>query len=473
MAEVLIDLPTLDITVGEDRWRHEIGDIDGLATSIATFGLLVPILIDKEHKLIAGHRRLEAAKHLGLTTVPCRVIERDELDDLTKREMEYEENVRRKDFTWQEQVEALAALHRLKQEKYGESKQHVGGGWTLQDSADYAGLGLSSASRDIALADAMVKHPDIRGAKNKFAATKMALRLREQQILAELSARSSKAEFNLTHGDAVEWLTGLADESVDLIFTDPPYGIDYAQFDQTKPYPDIAEDILSLLTRVFKECYRVLGHDRVLLVWFDIRHYARLTTVLRDTGFFVYAHPIVWCKEGGSGMLPTRAHYARNYETLLYASKGTRELNAPGVFDWLILPKMTFDARVHPVQKPIVLLKRFIEQHSLPGELVIDPFAGSGSTIIAALQLKRKAAGCELDDNFYNAALLNIEESMKADATISLDDDAEITDFHQLKPGTLAWMTYWKNHPEDQDAMLTHARVIENGETEGTSQTDA
>jgi|SRR5215472_3580271 len=99
------------INIG-NRMRKYFGDIDGLANSLARHGLLTPIVLDNENNLVAGHRRLLAAKQLGWPDIPFRRVEA--LDAIARQELELEENLRRKDLEWQEEVVGLYKLYTAK-----------------------------------------------------------------------------------------------------------------------------------------------------------------------------------------------------------------------------------------------------------------------------------------------------------------------------------------------------------------------
>jgi len=103
-------VPINDIKV-KKRLRKEMGDINALAESMKRFGQISPILITKKNVLIAGGRRLEAAKTLGWTTINAVVAEIP--DELTKLEYELEENLQRRDFSPEEAAEASKKIHRL------------------------------------------------------------------------------------------------------------------------------------------------------------------------------------------------------------------------------------------------------------------------------------------------------------------------------------------------------------------------
>ena len=117
-----------DIIVGE-RYRKEFKNIDVLAQSIKEKGQLVPIIIDEKNNLIAGERRYKAHQMLQLPEIDA--IYMKDLNEYQKRDIEIEENIQREAFTWEEEVEAKAQLHKLKQQMYGAavSGHRVEGAW--------------------------------------------------------------------------------------------------------------------------------------------------------------------------------------------------------------------------------------------------------------------------------------------------------------------------------------------------------
>jgi ParB family chromosome partitioning protein len=102
----------IDEIVIRKRVRRNLGDIVPLMESMKKFGLMTPIIINKDNELIAGRRRLEAAKQLGWKTISATVVDKD--DPLEKIEMEVEENVQRRNFTTDELADAYTRIDRLK-----------------------------------------------------------------------------------------------------------------------------------------------------------------------------------------------------------------------------------------------------------------------------------------------------------------------------------------------------------------------
>jgi len=106
--------------------------------------------------------------------------------------------------------------------------------------------------------------------------------------------------------------------------------------------------------------------------------------------------------------------YASAYEIAFFAMKGRRELATPGKGNVFTVPRIPPQKKIHPTQKPSSLLRQIIEQSSLSGETVVDPYAGSGSTLVSAIETGRKCWGCELDPTKYNSACVFINDTLKA-----------------------------------------------------------
>ena len=160
----------VDVKVGE-RFRQTFDGIEELAASIQEFGLIEPIVCDENNNLIAGGRRLKAYQLLKMEVIEVKYI--NELNDLQKREIELEENLHRKDFTWQEEVIAKAKLHALKRQIHGAAvKGHDSKGWGISDTAKALDESPAKVSIDIALARGLKAFPELLKEKGKYAAIK-------------------------------------------------------------------------------------------------------------------------------------------------------------------------------------------------------------------------------------------------------------------------------------------------------------
>lgn len=453
------------------RQREYYGDLESLAMSIARVGQLVPIIVQKDNTLVAGARRLRAVKMLGQPSI--RAIYVDEADPVLLKEIELEENLRRKNLEWPEEVKALKELNELKRDLYGGAIKGYGGGWGLKETAEFTGTSIGKTSQDIQLAEAIETHPKLAKEKNKAQAWKAFKRLEEKAIQEELAKRVrveiKEGEQVIFNEKAEVWLPTLEDESADLVFTDPPYGKRFElKNNSMETYEDDPLDVMKLIEICANEWFRILKPDRACLVWFDMYHYQTVKDSMTNAGFHVSDFPFIWCKNV-PGPLPYDSLYAQGYETLLHCQKGSRSLNFPGQTNWHQWSIVQGTKKVHPTQKPLDMLQYFVEQHTLPGELVIDSFAGSGTTIAASILSDRRAMGCEMSKDFYNSAVIYIGDCITDKAKkIRTEETQKITilpsDFRELSPGTPEWLEYWQRNPDKQEEMMAYSKELREAE---------
>lgn len=406
MAKILIN----DIKVGS-RFREKFEDIEALAASIERFGLLNPIVIDENNELIAGERRLRAHQLLGKTEIEVKY--KKELTDLEKKEIELEENIQRKAFTWQEEVTAKKAIHQLKQDFHGAGvkgrKQE--GAWGMRDTAKALGESLGTTTMDIQLARGLKAFPELLKEKSKTAAFKK-MKLKQEAILHQALSERLKAKGVLAHPDIIHdsclnYMETMEPESVDLILTDPPYGIDIAkahtidrQACNDIKFEDGDFETMNLLDKAFALMYKVLKNERHMYLFCGIDKISTVIKLLEKHGFEVHNLPLVWDK--GSGSYPSQmTSYVHSYEVFLHVWKGPhRKLNGTPR-DIFQIKRAPSNKKIHPTEKPTELLRDLIEYSSHPGELVFDPFAGSGSTLEAAKEKNRRGLGVEMNDIYY------------------------------------------------------------------------
>ena len=200
--------------------------------------------------------------------------------------------------------------------------------------------------------------------------------------------------------DAVEWLKTLPDGCTDLILTDPAYESlekhrrvgTTTRLKQSKSSSNEWFDIFpnTRFEELAHELYRVLGNDRHCYIFCDQETMFVLKPVAERAGFRFWK-PIVWDKIAiGMGY-----HYRARYELVLFFEKGKRKLNNLAVPDVLAFKRV---ANGYPTEKPIGLMQTLIEQSSQPGEVVIDPFFGSGAALLASRRLGRSAWGTDTSE---------------------------------------------------------------------------
>lgn len=405
-----------DIIVGE-RYRKEFINIDTLAESISKNGLIHPITIDENNVLIAGERRYKACQMLKLEEVE--VNYRSDLTEAQKKEIEIEENIRREQFTWPEEVTAKAELHKLKQKIYGAavSGHLTEGTWKMQDTADALGESKSGVSQDIALARGLKAFPELLKEKNKSIAFKKMKEKQEKILQEELNKRMKEKGIishpDIIHGNCIEEMMKMPSESIDLILTDPPYGIDignaqtFGRSSLQKTYEDSDHATFDLLDKAIKEMYRVLKNDRHMYIFFAIDKYDSLVKLLIKHGFDVHHIPLIW--EKGSGSYPSQStSFVHSYEPFLHVSKGKRKLNGTPR-DVFPIKRVPSNVKIHPSEKPTELLRELIGFSTFPGEVVLDCFGGSGATAIASRECNRKSMVIERDLAFYEGICKRLE----------------------------------------------------------------
>ncbi len=194
--------------------------------------------------------------------------------------------------------------------------------------------------------------------------------------------------------DAVAWLRTLRPESVDLIVTDPAYESleKHRAVGTTTRLKAAWFDIFpnSRFPELFAEMYRVLKPNTHCYVMCDSET-AFVTKPMGEAAGFKFWKPLVFDKVSiGMGY-----HYRARYEFVLFFEKGSRQLNDLGVPDVLEFKRVRDG---YPTEKPVELCEVLITQSSQPGELVTDPFMGSGSAGVAALRNGRIFAGTDISE---------------------------------------------------------------------------
>jgi site-specific DNA-methyltransferase (adenine-specific) len=207
-----------------------------------------------------------------------------------------------------------------------------------------------------------------------------------------------QARFQLAHGDAVAWLEALPDASIDLVVTDPPYESlekhrAIGTTTRLKHSKASSNDWFSIFpnTRfpeLFEQVYRVLKKDRHFYLFCDPETMFVAKPLAEQAGFKFWK-PLIWDKKNiGMGY-----HYRARYECVLFFEKGKRKLRDLGIADIIQAPRINGG---YPAEKPPQVSEVLITQSTDPGQLVIDPFMGSGSVGVAAIRNGRAFRGNDL-----------------------------------------------------------------------------
>lgn len=392
-------------------------------------------------QLIVGERRTRAMQMLhekkipfyyGSELVPPNMIPivtiKDHLTRADLKQVEYDENKIREALLWQEDCEALAEIHRLRLEENPAQTRMDTARQLIEENVIDTHTNPVKLSVEIQRAQAITENlhnPTVANARNKTEAYNLILKGEEEKINASIARRriaasSTIPDIVIRKGNALELLPQLESGIADLIFTDPPFGIgaDSGGFRQRTVhhhnYEDTPENAKALAQSIILDGFRIAKPMANLWMFCDIDMFFTLREMCGRVGWVPFRTPIIWRKSMSEGMAPWQGKGPRRtYELLLYATKGQRGLLTSPV-DVLDEARVSRSERVHAAEKPVELLKTIIECSTLPGDFVLDPCCGSGSTLVAARDTKRTGLGIELDDTFYSTAMSNVYKEPSA-----------------------------------------------------------
>lgn len=348
----VVNLKIKDLKPYEKNPRKNDGAVEYVANSIKEFGFKVPIVVDKDNVIVAGHTRYKAAKKLGLKEVPAIVA-----DDLTD-----------------EQVKAF----RLADNKVAEQAEWDIDllGEELSDilDIDMEDFGFSFSEEDVEVVeDAPVIEP-------------------KKDPVTKLGDMWKMGGHLLLCGDStnitdVERLMG--GEKADMVFTDPPYGYEYQSNGRGEKFEVLKNDdkILDFFPNIQMVCNGfvfICTTWKVLDKWLPLfKKYHNLTNM------------IIWSK-GGGGIGDLAHTFATDYEVILCSNNG-REITGKRIGSVWAIKKDSGNRYVHPTQKPVKLSEFAIRNTTEKRGIVLDLFGGSGSTLIACEQLDRRCRMMEYD----------------------------------------------------------------------------
>jgi ParB family chromosome partitioning protein len=416
-----MDELSIDQVVVGDRVRKDFGNLDELCDSIRAVGLIQPIVLTRDYALIAGERRLRALRKIGVTTLPHGklFVFNDEVDELKVKAMEIEENVKRKELSWQEAVTAKRRLLQIMQQIHGvarsgqpsrsESLGITSGGFGINKLAALLGESGAQTSKDIELAELIEAVPMLAKAETKEAARRQAsLAIAVAGAIQTQAKNPPKTEqkWTLYEGDFVNNVNNIEPASVDLVITDPPYGEDTQGMGPNSkqliasPFADGLSYTRNLFDQLAHGAWRVLRANSFSVWFFGFELYPDLVAALQSNGFVVDLTPIIWVKNTVINTSPY-TRYGRSYEPLLLARKGEPKLMRPSQRDVIevqnVITTGTQEKKYYQAQKPVALIEKLILDMSPPGSTVVDFCAGSGTTGVAALRQNRRVVLFEKD----------------------------------------------------------------------------
>jgi DNA modification methylase len=380
---------------------HSDEQVAQIAASIAEFGFVNPCLVGADGVLVAGHGRLAAARKLGLTTVPVVVL--DHLTPTQRRALVLADNRLAELATWDD------ALLRVELE-------------ALQDEG--FDLDLTGFDAD-ALAELLAgEEPDHEGQTEDDAVPDV-----PEEPVSQPGDVWLLGPHRLVCGDATTaeaFALLLPDgERADMVFTDPPYNVNYANSAKDKlrgKHRPILNDALGegFYDFLYDALALINAHARgAIYVAMSSSELDTLQAAFRAVGGH-WSTFIIWAK---NTFTLGRADYQRQYEPILYGWSEGAERHWCGDRDqgdvWQIKKPAKND--LHPTMKPVELVERAIRNSSRPGDVVLDPFGGSGTTLIAAEKAGRVARLIELDPKYTDVIVRRWQDWTGKQATREAD----------------------------------------------------
>lgn len=373
--------------------KHSSKQISQIAASIKRFGWLVPIVIDETGMILAGHGRWEAANELGLREVP--VIRAHFLTDEDRRAFAIAEN-------------RIAELSNWDEDLLGEElKALFEGGYELEIT------GFSVADVDISVPSTVKDEapPPVRPVVP----------------ISRLGDLWRIGEHRLICGDARDvevWERLIGEERARLIFADPPYNVPIEGFvsgsgrhrefvmgagEMSPP------EFTAFLRAIFRNCVRFSAAGSIHYQCMDWRHMREMLDAA-DGVYSEFKQLIVWAKQAGA----LGAFYRSRHELVFVFKSGKGKhtnnfsMGETGRYRTNVVEYAgansfrkgrDADLAAHSTVKPLALVADFLLDCSNRGDLVVDPFAGSGTTLIAAHRTQRRGASIELDPGYVDVAL--------------------------------------------------------------------
>jgi DNA modification methylase len=387
---------------------HSDAQVAEIAGSIRAFGFSNPILVGEAGEVIAGHGRLAAARLLGLAEVP--VILLRGLSDMQQRQLMLADNRIALNAGWdlnmlQLELKDLSAL-----------------------GADLKVLGFSKSelARALTPADRGLTDEDAVPTIGEVAVTRPGdVWLLEQHRIGCGDSTDPAAVQNV-----------LAGGSPDLMVTDPPYGVNYdpewrhrAGVNNSSRTGKVEND-----GRADWEAAWALFPGNIAYVWHGALHAVTVAASLQRQGFAIRAQ-IIWAKER---LVIGRGDYHWQHEPCWYAvrSKGNWTGDRRQTTLWAISSKDQDAETVHGTQKPVECMRRPILNNTSPGDVVYEPFLGSGTTLIAAESCGRVCRAIELSPLYVDVAVrrwqaftdqsaVRESDGQSFDAVAALDEDRE------------------------------------------------
>lgn len=422
----------LDLIKVKDRYRVDKGDIDLMAQDLEARGQIQPIVVNAAMQLLAGERRILAARQLGWEKIRAEMRTGD--DKIGEREVELSENQSRKAFTWAEVAKLEKAIFDMKAKKDPS--------WSLRKQEAYREeAGKSLIGMRIQLAEAIELIPELGDCETQDEAWKKYKKLEEVAGIQYLKNKVPDAvrqapkwaEEHFIVGDALEELPKVLEATADFAEVDPPYGIDLVRRksrnkddEKGDTYNEIdAEEFPAFMQAVIKETYRILKPNSFAVFWFGMQWYTDTIRWLEAAGFAVNPLNAIWYKGPSGQTAQPDVALASVYEPFFLARKGQPKMLRSGRANVFHYAPLSPNKKIHLTEKPQELLCDILDTIVFPGSNILVPFLGSGATLRAAYSCGHTGFGFDLSEEHKAKFLEAVAKEFSEEPDEDEDEDED------------------------------------------------
>lgn len=398
MNDKVVMMNIKDVTPYDNNPRQNDAAVKSVANSIKQFGFKQPIVVDKDNVIIVGHTRLKAAKRLKLKEVP--VIVADDLNDDQVRMYRLADNRVGELADWDSDA-LMAELDKLNDSGLDFGDFGFNGEFFEEEGID---LDNPTSSGDDIEGDDFDEEP-VENPKSKLGDI---YQLGRHRLMVGDST-------NVDHVKAL-----MNGEQADLLLTDPPYNIAYEGKQESAMTIEndsmSEEDFRKFLASAFTAANENMKPGATFYIWYADTESYNFRGAAKDIGWQVREN-LIWAK---NTMVLGRQDYQWKHEPCLYGWKDGAAHN------WYSDRKQTtvleFDkpqrSDIHPTMKPVALFDYQMQNSSKAGDLVLDIFGGSGTTLVVAEQNGRDARLMELDPRYADVIINRYWELTGMEATL-------------------------------------------------------
>lgn len=385
---------------------HNSQQITKLRSSLREFGFINPVIIDREYNVIAGHGRILAAKEEGIEQVPCVFV--DYLTPAQKKAYILADNRMAMDAGWDEEL-LRVEIEALQAESFDVGLT----GFDEKDIAELFAGEDGDAQDDDFDVDEELQKPPVSKCGDVWLLGNHRLICRD----------STKEETYAVLMDG---------KKANLVVTDPPYNVNYEGSAGKIQNDNMANDkFYQFLLATFLNMEKAMADDASIYVFHADTEGLNFRKAFSDAGFYL-SGTCIWKKQS---LVLGRSPYQWQHEPCLYGWKkkgrhqwySDRKQTTIWEFD---KPKKNGD---HPTMKPIPLIAYPIKNSSMSNCIILDPFGGSGSTLIACEQLGRICHTIELDEKYCDVIVKRYIEQVGSADTVSVIRDGKTIRFEDLE----------------------------------------